>query len=101
LVSYEREIFGDWTLRLVGQATYIGRSRLTFDSTSPKMGGYTRAKLLAEVSGKSMGVQVYVTNPLNEYSDTFAFGNPFNPAQTRQITPQRPLTVGVTLSAAI
>ena len=101
LVSYERPIFGDWTLRLVGQATYIGRSRLTFESTSPKMGGYTRAKLLAEVSGRTMGVQVYVTNPLNEYSDTFAFGNPFNPAQTRQITPQRPLTVGVTLSAAL
>jgi iron complex outermembrane receptor protein len=101
LVSYEREIFGDWTLRLVGQATYIGRSRLTFESTSPRMGGYTRAKLLAEVTGRTMGVQVYVTNPLNEYSDTFAFGNPFNPAQTRQITPQRPLTVGVTLSAAI
>ena len=31
----------------------------------------------------------------------FAFGNPFNPDQTRQITPQRPRTIGVTLSAAL
>jgi outer membrane receptor protein involved in Fe transport len=101
LVSYEREIFGDWTLRLVGQGTYVGRSRVTFDAALPRMGGYTRTKLSAEVSGRGLGLQVYVLNPLNAYNDTFAFGNPFNPGQTRQITPQRPRTLGVTLSAAL
>ncbi len=100
LVSYDREVFGSWNLRLVGQATYVGRSRVSFDPALPEMGGYTRAKLSAEVSRRAMGLQVYVSNPLNAYSDTFAFGNPFNPAQTRQITPQRPVTVGVTLFAA-
>ncbi|MDB5424926.1 MAG: hypothetical protein JWQ29_2342 [Phenylobacterium sp.] len=101
LLSYEREVFGDWTFRLIGQTTYVGRSRVTFDSALPKMGGYARTKLSAELSRRGLGVQVYVLNPLNAYSDTFAFGNPFNPLQTRQITPQRPLTVGVTLSAGI
>lgn len=105
LLSYEREIFGDWTLRLIGQATYVGHSRVTFDATQPKMGGYARTRLSAEVIGRAggypVGVQVYVINPLDSFSDTFAFGNPFSQNQTRQITPQRPVTIGVTLSAAM
>lgn len=105
LLSYEREIFGDWTLRVVGQATYVGHSRVTFDATQPKMGGYARTRLSAEVVGTAggfpVGMQVYVINPLDSFSDTFAFGNPFNPGQARQITPQRPVTVGVTFSAAM
>jgi iron complex outermembrane receptor protein len=100
-VSYEREVFGPWTLRLVGQITYVGRSRVTFDAGLPTMGGYTRTKLSAELSGRLFGLQLYVSNPLNAYSDTFAFGNPFNPDRTRQITPQRPVTVGMTLAAKI
>ncbi|HET6971701.1 MAG TPA: TonB-dependent receptor, partial [Phenylobacterium sp.] len=100
LVSYQRPLGRDWVLRLVGDTNYVGRSRVTFDATFPKMGGYVRTKLLAEVSRRNLGVQVYMTNPLNNFSDTFAFGNPFNPALTRQITPQRPRTVGVTLFAA-
>lgn len=102
LVSYERPVLGgEWTLRLVGQATYIGPSRVTFDDTRPKTGGYARTKLSAELTGRTFGVQVYVLNPLDSASDTFAFGNPFNPDQIRQVTPQRPVTVGVTISAAI
>lgn len=101
LLSYERPAFGDWNLRLVGQATYIGRSRVSFDATQSSMGNYTRTKLSAELTGKHFGVQVYMINPLDARGDTFAFGNPFNPDQTRQITPQRPRTVGMTISAAL
>lgn len=105
LLSYEREILGDWTLRLTGQATYVGRSRVTFDAAQRRMGGYARTRLSAEVVGRARGVpvglQVYVINPLDSFSDTFAFGNPFNPNQIRQITPQRPVTLGMTLSAAM
>jgi outer membrane receptor protein involved in Fe transport len=109
LLSYERGIFGDWTLRLVGQATYVGRSRVTFDAAQPKMGGYARTRLSAEVLGvvesTPVAAQVYVINPLDSFSDTFAFGNPFLPPppapRVRQITPQRPVTVGVTLSATM
>ena len=105
LLSYERLIVGDWTVRLVGQATYVGPSRVTFDASQPKTGGFFRTRLSAEVFGTvgdtPVGLQVYVLNPLDTFSDTFAFGNPFNPDQARQITPQRPVTVGITLSAAI
>ena len=101
ILSYERPVFTDWTLRLVGQANYVGRSRVTFDSTLPHMGGYARAKLSAELTGKHLGVQAFVLNPQNDFSDTFAFGNPFNAGLIRQVTPQRPLTVGLTISAAL
>jgi len=101
IVSYERPVFTDWTLRLVGQANYVGHSRVTFDSALPRMGGYARTKLSAELTGKRFGVQAFVLNPLNDYSDTFAFGNPFNAALIRQVTPQRPLTVGLTFSAGL
>ena len=56
---------------------------MTFDTPFPEMGGYVRAKLLVEVRRKAMGVQVFVTNPTNAFSDTFAFGNPFNPTQSQ------------------
>lgn len=101
LISYERPAFGDWSLRLMGQATYIGRSRVTFDARQSSMGNYTRTKLSAELSRSDVGIQLYVINPLDARGDTFAFGNPFNPDATRQITPQRPRTVGVTISAAL
>ncbi|MBU1375094.1 MAG: TonB-dependent receptor [Alphaproteobacteria bacterium] len=105
LLSYQRDLPGDWTLRLVGQATYVGKSRVTFDAAAPKMGGYARTRLSAEVIGQAggfpVGVQVYVINPLDSFSDTFAFGNPFSMGRGRQITPQRPVTVGMTLSAAM
>lgn len=105
VLTYERELAGDWTLRLIGQATYVGKSRVTFDATQPKMGGYARTRLSAEVVGTAggfpVGVQLYVINPLDSFSDTFAFGNPFSLERGRQITPQRPVTVGLTLSAAM
>lgn len=101
VVSYERPVLDDWTLRLVGQSTYIGPSRVTFDAAQAKTGGYTRTKLSAELSGPRFGVQLYVLNPTDERSDTFAFGNPFSNNLVRQITPQRPRTFGVTVSAAL
>ena len=101
VVSYERQVVGAWALKLVGQVTYVGPSRVTFDPTLPTTGGFIRSKLSAEISGKDFSAQVFVSNPLDAYNDTFAFGNPFNATQQRQVTPQRPLTVGVTLAAGI
>lgn len=100
VVSYERALFRDWRLRVVGETTYIGESRVNFTSTTQTMGGYVRTKLLAEIRRRALGLQLYVTNPTNAFSDTFAFGNPFNPAQIQQVTPQRPRTIGLTLFAA-
>ena len=99
LISYERTVLGGWQMRLAGETAYVGRSRVTFDTLFPEMGGYIRTKLIAELKRNGMGAQVFLTNPTNAFDDTFAFGNQFNPSLTPQITPQRPRTLGVTLFA--
>lgn len=99
MVSYERPIFDGLFLRMAGETSYVGRSHVTFATGFPEMGGYVRSKLMIEVRRGRFGGQLFVTNPTNAFSDTFAFGNQFNPTQSRQITPQRPTTVGVTLFA--
>ena len=101
LATYQRRVFGDLALRVVGEANYVGRSRVTFDpALAPEMGGYVRAKLSVGLRGRRSDVEVFLTNPANAFSDTFAYGNPFSFSQGRQVTPQRPRTVGVTLSTA-
>jgi iron complex outermembrane receptor protein len=100
VINYDRALKGDWLMRLMVEATYVGRSRVNFDNNGPGMGGYVRTKLLAEIRRKAMGVQVFITNPSNAFGDTFAFGNPFNPNLVQQqVTPQRPRTIGVTIFA--
>lgn len=100
LISYERPVFGDWTMRLVGQAIYVGLSRVSFDARLPRTGGFTQTRVLGEISRDGRGAQVFVTNALDSFRDTFSFGNPFTAPQARQITPQRPATVGMTLFAS-
>ncbi|THD61683.1 TonB-dependent receptor [Phenylobacterium sp.] len=100
VLSYQRTLQGDWRLRLVGETTYVGKSRVNFDTRFPEMGGYVRTKLLVEIRRRAVGLQVFLTNPTNAFNDTFAFGNPFNPTQIQQVTPQRPRTLGFTLFAA-
>ena len=99
LAVYQRPLTDSLTLRLVGQANYVGRADLGFDtSRSPPQGRYLRARLSAEVASETWGVTLFVTNPTNSESDTFAYGNPFTFGLVRQVTPQRPRTVGVRLA---
>lgn len=101
LAVYERPLGGDLTLRLIGEASYIGRAALSFDDTLPRsMGQYLRARLAAEVGSDAWRVTAFVTNPFNDAGDTFAYGNPFSFGAVRQVTPQRPRTVGVRFAAA-
>jgi len=100
IASYHRPILRNAELNLIGEISYIGKSRVTFDPVSaPTMGGYSRAKLIAELSTSRWNAQVYITNPTNEAGDTFAFGNPFSFSQGQQATPMRPRTIGVSVSS--
>lgn len=100
LAVYARPLGGRFTLRLAGEANYVGRSALSFDaSLPPRMGHYLRARLTAEVTDGRWTLAAYVNNPLDDTGDTFAFGNPFSFGQVRQVTPQRPRTLGVRLGA--
>jgi outer membrane receptor protein involved in Fe transport len=98
---YERPLPRNLTLRFVGEASYVGRSQLTFDaSLRRQMGQYLRARVSAEVASDNWRVTAFVSNPFDDAGDTFAYGNPFSFDQVRQVTPQRPRTVGLRLAAA-
>jgi hypothetical protein len=84
----------------VGQANYVGPARLTFDpALSARTDGVIDAELLAEIASAHWSLGAFVTNPANTSGNTFAYGNPFTFGQVRQVTPQRPRTVGVRLAA--
>lgn len=106
LAIYERPLADDLILRVIGETSYVGRTDLSFDATittSPRVDPYLRAELTAELASDRWRLQAYVSNPLNDEGDTFAYGNPFSFSNERtgvqQVTPQRPRTIGVRLGA--
>jgi iron complex outermembrane receptor protein len=101
LARYDHPLPHDLTLRLAAQANYVGPARLTFDPTlSARTDPVVDAELLAEVVAQRWSASVFVTNPADSAGNTFAYGNPFTFGQVRQVTPQRPRTVGVRLAGA-
>ena len=101
LAVYARPLSNDLTLRLIGEASYIGRADLSFDaSLASQTDQYLRARLSADIGTEAWRVTAFVNNPFNDAGDTFAYGNPFSFGQVRQVTPQRPRTVGVRVAAA-
>jgi hypothetical protein len=50
--------------------------------------------------GEGWRAALFVSNPWNSSSDTFAYGNPFSFGQVRQVTPQRPRTWSLSLAAS-
>ncbi len=81
-------------------ARYVGRSQLTFNPfiVAP-MGGYVLARLSAQVSYKRWRLAAFLSNPTDESGNTFSYGNPFNFQQVREVTPQRPRSLRLLLSA--
>jgi len=100
LTAYDLPLNGDLGLQLTAEFSYIGKSRLTFDPTqSPSMGGYVDGKLSASLRSDSWRITALLSNPANVSGDTFSFGNPFSFGQVRQVTPLRPRTFSLSLSA--
>lgn len=83
---------------LSAQATYVGRSFLTFDGASAAaMGGYGQGRISATVRNADWQLRAYVANVTDESGNTFAFGNPFSRARSQQQTPLPPRTFGLAL----
>ena len=102
LVRYDRPLPHGAALRLTGRANYVGPTRLTFDpALSPRTDPVIDSELTAEFIASRWTLGLFVTNPANASSNTFAYGNPFTFGQVRQVTPQRPRSVGVRLSATL
>lgn len=101
LAAYERPVSDDLALIFTVEAGYVGRSRLSFDpAISPVMGGYFTGKLSAQLKAEGWRLAAFIENPTNSKGDTFAYGNPFTFGQVRQVTPQRPRTLSLALTAA-
>ena len=101
LARYDHPLPDNLGLILVAQANYVGPARLTFDPAfSDHTDPVVDAQLLAEVVSGKWSATLFVNNPANASSNTFAYGNPFTFGQVRQVTPQRPRTVGLRLAAA-
>ena len=82
------------------QLNYVGRSHLTFEpAMSSEMGDFVGARLSAQYTTPRWSLALFVTNPANAEGDTFSYGNPFSFGQVRQVTPQRPRTALLELSA--
>lgn len=98
--DYEIPLDADFTLRLGGEVDYVGRSRLTFQpNLSPWMGRYFTSRLDAGIATETWRLGAVLDNATNTQGDTFSFGNPFSFGQVRQVTPLRPRTVRLILSA--
>jgi outer membrane receptor protein involved in Fe transport len=81
-------------------ARYVGRSQLTFNPfIQAPMGGYVLARLSAQASYGRWRLAAFLSNPTNESGNTFSYGNPFNFQQVREVTPQRPRSLRILLSA--
>jgi iron complex outermembrane receptor protein len=101
VARYEHPLPRGLKLRLVAQADYVGPARLTFDPTfSARTDAVIDAELLAEIAAKRWSVGLFINNPANTAGNTFAYGNPFTFGQVRQVTPQRPRTIGARLATA-
>ena len=107
LARYDRPLPHDLTLRLVARANYVGPARLTFNpALNARTDPVVDAEILAEVAARRWTVGLFVDNPADSSGNTFAYGNPFTfgnpqtPSPVRQVTPQRPRTIGVRLAAA-
>jgi len=101
LGSYEHPLAADRSLLFTTELAYIGRSRITFDpGVAPEMGGYFTGRVSAQYLTPRWRLVVAVDNPTNSQGDTFAYGNPFSFGQVRQVTPQRPRTLSLAVTAA-
>lgn len=85
-----------------GSVQYVGRSWLGVGTMLDlSQGGYADTRLgLGVPLDRRMTLSADLTNLLDHRDNIFALGNPFGVAGGRQVTPQRPRTLRIGLSAA-
>jgi outer membrane receptor protein involved in Fe transport len=81
-------------------ARFVGRSHLGVgDVLDVPQGGYLDSSLGLRLGDAHLGVTLGVSNVADTRGDRFAFGDPFDVADRRQVTPLHPRTVRVGLEA--
>lgn len=98
--DYHRDLAQGPTLRLQGQASYVGGSYLTFDADKAhEMGEYLGLRGVASLTTPGWTLSATVDNPLNNHANSFSFGNPYLITRDQIVTPPRPRTVSLRLTA--
>jgi outer membrane receptor protein involved in Fe transport len=98
--DYHHELAGDKTLRLQGQAAYVGSSNLTFDADKiHEMGEYLTLRSVVSLEAQAWTLTASIDNPLGDHANSFSFGNPFLISRDQVVTPPRPRTVALRLTA--
>ena len=82
---------------LGGSYDYVGSSHLGFGENTPPMGNYRLLNLRLGWTRGDWQAVLFVDNLTGNVQNTFAFGNPFNIAFERQVTPPRPRTMGLSI----
>jgi iron complex outermembrane receptor protein len=101
-LAYALDLPLDLRAEVSAQVAYVGRSFLTFDgATASAMGNYAQGRLAFRVMGRRWEAQAYVNNVGDESGNTFAYGNPFSRARSRQVTPLPPRTFGLALRRSL
>lgn len=99
-LDYHRDLAQGPTLRLQGQASYIGASYPTFDADKAhEMGEYLGLRGVASLTTSRWTLSATIDNPLNSRANSFSFGNPYLITRDQIVTPPRPRTVSVRLAA--
>lgn len=79
---------------------YVGRSHLGFGPLlDVYQGGYLVTDATTSIDFNSVSVSISIGNATNVRADTFAYGNPYSLAQRKQMTPLRPRTIKLGISA--
>ena len=99
-VDYRRPLPHDLILRLQGQAAYVGASHLTFDADNMhEMGEYLGLRGVASLETRAWTLTATLDNPFGAHPNSFSFGNPFLITGDQIITPPRPRTIALRMSA--
>ncbi len=88
----------NWGAAFAGASfDYVGTSHLGFGENTPSMGNYRLVNVRLGWARGDWQTVIFVDNLTGDVQNTFAFGNPFNIATERQITPPRPRTMGLSI----
>ena len=79
---------------------YVGRSHLGFGPLLDVLqGDYLVAGAMASIDFKAVTVSAHISNVADARANTFAYGNPYSLVQRNQMTPLRPRTIRLGISA--
>ncbi|UVO49684.1 TonB-dependent receptor [Sphingomonas sp. SUN019] len=99
-VHFRSELSRTLAFSMTAAIRYSGESQLGVGSpVEGQQGDIAEAALGARLAFRDFGVTLDVSNIANARGNRFSFGNPFTLAEGRQVTPLRPRTVRMGLSA--